>query len=124
MRPGEQPTGIIKCLPKPWMEQSGGIEYIRSIKEDIDSGAALWHMSFPTLPRQEVLHLYVLFDGHIQFRVNIVEFRPSTGKHMKLSYGNEFLAKYWAVCSGPMVFPKPPFPMTGFRGYRYTGDLW
>ena len=95
-----------------------------SLKPDIDSGTAQWYMSFPNHPRAEVLHLYVVFGGLVQFRVNIMEFRPSSGRNMKLSYGNEFFAKYWAVCTGPMSFPPEPVPMAGFRGYRYTGALW
>ena len=114
------PTGIIKCLPDAWIKHTGGLDYIRAIKEK--DGVPCWHMSFPTRPQVEVLHLYVLFSGHVQFRVNIMEFKSGLGK-MNL-YGGSFLAKWWAVCTGPMVFPNPPILMRGFRGFRYTEALW
>ena len=117
-----QPTGIIKCLPPAWVQKSGGLQYVKSIRKTIDSGEHQWFMSFPTKPRREVLHLYVLFDGHVQFRVNIAVWRGGNG--LMNMYGGQFLAKWWAVCTGPMTFPPKPVPMRGFRGYRYTEELW
>ena len=116
-------TGIIKCLPDSWVKQSGGLKYIRSIKPGIDVGMRNWWMSFPTRPRLTVLYLYVAFGGAVQFRVNIAEFQENLGP-IRMSYGTEFTARFWAICTGPMVIPGGLVPMKGFRGYRYTEDLW
>lgn len=117
-----KPVGIIKHLPPAWEKASGGIEFIRSISLAINSGKANWHMSFAVKPRLEVIYLYVAFGGFVQFRVNIMDYKGGIGK-MNM-YGGEFLAAWWAICTGPMVFPPSPIPMRGFRGFRYTEALW
>jgi len=119
----EQPTGIIKCLPQAWVDECGGVEKIMSCKKEIDGGESNWYMSFPNKPRRDVLHLYVVFDGLIQFRVNIMEFKDMETP-VRMTHGAEFTVKLWAICTGPMVIPSRPLPMKGFRGYRYTAGLF
>lgn len=95
---------------------------VRKIRKEINEGKSFWFMSFPVRPKTKVLYLYVAFDGHIQFRVNIMDYRAGDGKTNL--YGGSFFAKVWAICTGPMMFPPRPIPMRGFRGFRYTEELW
>lgn len=118
----EQPCGILKCLPVQWVERTGGMDYVQRIRQAIDDGRSMWWMSFPTRPRYDVLHLYVVFDGLVQFRVNIVEYRSGHG--MTKMYGGTFRANFWALCTGPLVTPISPCPIKGFRGFRYTHKLF
>lgn len=92
------------------------------IATKIEAGESFWWMSFPSRPRLDVLHLYVVFNGYAQFRVNIMEWRQGDG--LTNMYGGKFYAKLWAVCTAPLVIPPRPFPMKGFRGYRYTEGLF
>ncbi|MEM9237991.1 MAG: hypothetical protein AAGB14_14555 [Verrucomicrobiota bacterium] len=81
-----------------------------------------WFMACAQQPKRDFLHVYVLINGLIEVRFNFVGFRD--GFKSRLWDGVERHPKVWLICSAPVSRPPEPIQMRGFRGHRYTDDLW
>lgn len=123
-----RPTGIIRTLPSLYNGTNGKeasvgfIRYQKSIKHLEARKIPAIYIALQAIPKQEVLHMYLLIEGEIRVRMNIAEYIAGTEQVCW-----DFTIrqpKFWAVCTAPVS--KPPEPMTyrGFQGIRYTEKLW
>lgn len=119
-----RPTGIIRTLPSLYedKENVGFRRYRRSIHELENEIIPAIYIAMAQLPRVEVLHMYLLIEGEIRVRLNIVEYVLGTEEICWDSTIRQ--PKYWAVCGGPVSKPPEPVRRKGFQGFRYTEDLW
>jgi len=116
----ERPTGIIRTLPfseKPTGSMTRDFRFLERTGE-----GEIW-IALPTKPRLEVLHCYIVVAGQVRVRANIAGYDES-GVSLRCWDGTERTAKIWAVLTAPISYPPEPIKMRGFRGFRYTGDLW
>lgn len=93
--------------------------------EKPDSGQ-VWHHGLPSVPKNEVIHCYIVFDNLIQFRLNIAGFHNGQRDFFDLSNNitrDGGFGPYVELC-GPLVRPDHPIPMGGFQGYRYVDQLF
>jgi hypothetical protein len=70
------------------------------------------------LPKTEVLYMYLLIEGQIRVRLNIVEYVPGTSEICWDATIRQ--PKHWAVCGGPVCRPPEKIYRKGFQGFRYT----
>jgi hypothetical protein len=71
------------------------------------------------------LHCYILVGGRVRLRANISHWEAGTGSAIESWDGHDLSgAKYWAILTGPVVYPPEPINMRGFQGFRYTEELW
>jgi hypothetical protein len=119
-----RPTGIIRTLPSLYNDDKnqGFRRYVRSIKE-LESGVIpAIYIAMAQLPKIEVLHMYLLIEGKIRVRMNIVEYAPGDAA---ICWDSTIRTpKFWAVCGLPLERPPAPILRKGFQGFRYTEDLW
>jgi len=119
-----RPTGIIRTLPSLYKDGGniGYRRYVRSIRELKQGKIEAIYVAMAHLPKTEVLHMYLLIEGKIRVRMNIVEYVPGTAAICWDSTIRQ--PKYWAVCGLPLERPPEPILRKGFQGFRYTDDLW
>jgi hypothetical protein len=119
-----QYTGIIKTMPHKFIfEEYGARRFIEDFYYLPNGGDCCWFLfTMPSIPKYEVLHFYLLVDGRIRFRANIVEFRgPAT---YRFSRTRVISGKAWVLVGAPVVRAPFKIEMRGFRGFRYTENLW
>lgn len=132
-----RPTGIIRTLPSLYKgnresagrfrrisdkNNEGYRRYVRSIRELEKGIIPVIYIAMAQLPKIEVLHMYLLIEGQIRVRMNIVEYRPGSEA---ISWDQKYLnPKYWALCSAPVSRPPEKIFRKGFQGFRYTEELW
>jgi hypothetical protein len=121
-----QPTGIIKCLPKKWYDEVGGEKYLeKTFRKNIQKRGWQFYQSMACIPKYDVLHCYLLINGFVRFRLNIVVIESGgTMLFRDRPVPQHWNAKYWMILSAPVVEPSEPMPMRGFQGFRYTDDLF
>jgi hypothetical protein len=124
MRNGTRPTGIIRTLPSLYQDDGniGFARYTRAIEELEQEIIPAIYIALSAMPKIDVLHMYLLIEGQIRVRLNIVEYAPGTAEICWDSTIRQ--PKYWAVCSAPVERPPEPISRRGFQGFRYTEDLW
>jgi hypothetical protein len=117
-------TAIIRTLPSLYSDKRnvGYRRYVRAIRELESEIIPAIYIAMAQLPKVEVLHMYLLIEGQIRVRLNIVEYIAGTEEICWDATIRQ--PKYWAVCSGPVLRPPEPIKRRGFQGFRYTGDLW
>jgi hypothetical protein len=119
-----RPTGIIRTLPSLYQD-SGNVgfqRYQRAIEELEQEIISTIYIAMAQLPKVEILHMYLLVEGQIRVRLNIVEYLPGSAEICWDSTIRQ--PKFWALCSGPVSKPPEPVFRKGFQGFRYTEDLW
>jgi hypothetical protein len=122
MKQTERPTGIIRTLPSLEGDQIGAIRYEQSVKLLEKGKIEAIYIALPSIPKIEVLYLYLIVGGKVTVRMNIAGYEPGDSK--KCWDGKIRQPKVWAVCTGPVSFPPEEMKRRGFQGFRYTGDLW
>ena len=119
----EQPTGIIRTLPSLYGNASVGAKrYRRSIALLERGSIPAIYIALQSVPKIDVLHLYLLIEGHVQLRMNIAGYEPGDARRC----WDETIRKpkVWAVCTAPVSRPQEPIARRGFQGFRYTSGLW
>jgi len=124
MKNGERPTGIIRTLPSLYEDTKNvGFRRYRRAIDELEKGIIpAIYIAMAQLPKVEILHMYLLIEGEIRVRLNIVEYIPGTSEICWDSTIRQ--PKFWAVCSGPVSKPAETVYRKGFQGFRYTEDLW
>lgn len=124
MKNGERPTGIIRTLPSLYQDKKnvGYKRYVRAIHELEKEIIPAIYIAMHQLPKVEVLHLYLLIEGQIRVRLNIVEYLPGTAEICWDATIRQ--PNFWAVCAGPVSRPPEKILRKGFQGFRYTEELW
>lgn len=126
-----RPTGIIRTLPYFGAHTASdeamnrAYERMMSAFACMESGEdASVSIALAQKPTIEVLHCYILIQGHVIVRANISHFEPGKGHALKSWDGRLLCPKWWAVLTAPISYPPEPIRMRGFQGFRYTEDLW
>lgn len=120
---GDRPTGIIRTLPSLYGDASKGARrYKRSIAFLERGSIEAIYIALQCIPKNEVLHIYLLVNGQVDVRLNIAGYLP--GDERECWDERIRKPKYWAVCTGPVSHPPEQIKMTGFQGIRYTEELW
>jgi hypothetical protein len=123
---GQQITGIIKTMPMKFFKEYGlrrfmnDYYYYPNISSD-----HCWSFALSGRPKFDILYLYLLVNGRIRFRSNIIQFEGPGQKVLWINArGRKIVGKAWVLIGGPVVKAPRIISMTGFQGFRYTGDLW
>lgn len=119
-------TGLIKCLPKKWLDDVGGEKYLeRVIRSGVGEKDWQFYMSLAGKPKYEVLHCYLLIAGYLRFRMNIAGIvEGGTMVFRDRPIPQTWTARYWMILTSPVVEPKERMPMRGFQGFRYTDEIF
>lgn len=133
------PIGIILTMPVKFFEETGHNSetlgeqleaYLNDPRED-DNG--LWYFMKKSLPTQDFLYVYLLWDGKIQYRTNLVlkernktySFYDYYQKEGDQGEPRTFYNKNWIIIGGPAVKAPTEIQMKGFQGFRYVNkELW
>jgi hypothetical protein len=125
----EPPDGIILTFPKMFFEDRGmsASEFEKLFERQMRPDGSYWNFKLTNLPKHEVLYVYLVFDGFIQFRCNLVGYERNVSKSFKDSPDQqvrEFPNCNWVIFTGPVVRPTEDFPKQGFQGFRYTHKIF
>ena len=118
-----RPTGIIRTLPSLCCDASvGAKKYQRSIACLEAGSIPAIYIAVQSIPKVDVLHMYLLIEGKITLRMNIASYEP--GDERECWDTTIRKPKFWAVCTAPVSRAPEPITRKGFQGFRYTEDLW
>lgn len=112
-------TGIIKTMPMQFFKDFGGVDKFHKEFHDLLNNPrydGYWYFSLSGQPKYDIAYIYILFDGAIRYRANIMDYMPA-GEMMCAS--GMLFGKAWARVTAPVV-KIDPIPMKGFQGFRYT----
>lgn len=123
------PEGIALTLPTMFFEDRGMTPdkfkpYFERLMRQDDM---LWNFKLTNLPLHDVAWVYLIFDRHIQYRLNFVQYERNKSKTFKDSTDSqvrEFPNCNWVIMCGPPVKAPYEFPQKGFQGFRYTLKLF
>lgn len=136
MKRTTRPTGIIRTLPWYGSEDTKHTEtekgkaykrMMRSFKIMEKEGTAITqvYIALAQRPTIEVLHCYLLIGNIVRVRANISEYLSGDQIGEVECWDDSTRdAKWWAVLTAPVSWPPEEITMRGFRGFRYTEDLW
>lgn len=125
MKRTNRPTGIIRTLPSLYGkdEATEAAKKFNQCLENVEKGSEeCLYIALSAMPKIVVLHMYLLIDGEITVRLNIVGFED--GSAAECFDKTIRSPKYWALCTAPVSRPNEPIKRRGFQGFRYTEDLW
>jgi hypothetical protein len=121
--------GIALTLPKQFFEDRGWTyaEFEKYFEKLMAKDDSIWHFRLTNLPTQDVAWVYLIFEGFIQFRLNLVMYERNKSKVFKDGPDSEnrhFPNSNWVLLAGPAV--RAPYEMIqkGFQGFRYTTKLF
>jgi hypothetical protein len=112
-------TGIIRTLPKHYRVNDHWENAIIGLERGILETVCIM---LPGVPKKVVLHIYLIIDGKIELRLNIVDYKVLDV--VRSFDGSIYRRNFWAICTGPVSRPEKIIEMRGFQGFRYTEALW
>lgn len=123
------PDGIIVTLPVAFFQERkmSPADFERYFVKVMSEEDCLWHYKLTNLPKQDVLYVYFVFDGFLQYRLNLVQYERGTEKVFNdTPDGIEryFEPTNWVICSGPAVKCPTEIQMKGFQGFRYCETIF
>jgi len=120
-----QPQGIIKTLPIDFFDnyKNGGLSGFEKSFMGMNIYNYHWIFSLPGKPKYDVLYFYLLFNGAIRYRANIIGYEQ-IDEAVNCADGSSRTAKIWVQVSSPIIKANPPITMKGFQGFRYTEMLF
>ncbi len=83
----------------------------------------IWNYRLTNLPRHDVAHVYLVFDGGVQYKVNCVCYERNISKAFDDAPDGkvrDFPRANWVLLTGPAVRAPYDIPMKGFQGFRYV----
>jgi hypothetical protein len=126
MKLQEPPIGIILTMPVAFFKETGHTsqtlldQFMRVLNEDDDG---LWYFLKKSLPTQDFLYVYIVWDGRVQVRANLFKLERGTTYRFCDTPGGKwrtFENKNWIILCGPVVKAPKDIAMKGFQGFRYT----
>lgn len=123
------PEGIILTMPVAFFkdrEMTTGefrVEFENYMREE----DAIWNFRLTNLPTMDVAYVYIVFDGSIQYRANLVMYERNVAKQFHDAPDGKvrsFPASNWVLLTGPIIKPSETILMRGFQGFRYTHKLF
>lgn len=122
----ERPTGIVRTLPSLYGDESVGAKRYQKSIELMEAGRleATIYIALQSVPKFDVIHMYLLIEGAVQVRLNIAGYEPGDARECWDRTIRK--PKFWAVCTGPVSRPPERIERKGFQGFRYTSteELW
>jgi hypothetical protein len=127
--PTMMPDGIALTLPVQFFQERGTSteQFKKMFERYMAKDDALWNFRLTNLPKQDVIYVYLIFDGQIQFRLNLVQYERNVSKSFKDAPDKKvrsFPNANWVILCGPAVKPPHEWPQKGFQGFRYTTKLF
>ena len=121
----EPPIAILRTLPSLYADPAnvGYQGLMRSIRECERDEAAGFYIALAQQPKYEVLHLYLLIGGEVNYRFMLAGYSPGTDA---VCWDQTVMQpKLWAICTGPVERPPHSIKRRGFQGFRYVYEpLW
>lgn len=123
------PEGIILTLPVAFFKDRGMSysEFEKMFERYMRREDAIWNFRLTNLPKLDVAYVYLVFEGFIQFRCQLVMYERNVAKKFYDAPDGkvrEFPASNWVLFTGPAVKPESEFKMKGFQGFRYTQKIF
>jgi hypothetical protein len=127
--PNLRPDAIVLTLPVVFFEdrKMTTAQFRPLFERYMAREDAIWHFLLTNLPLQDVLYVYLVFDKHIQYRANFVQYERSKAKVFADAPDGmvrTFAKTNWVLFTGPLVLPAEPWPQRGFQGFRYATILF
>lgn len=119
-----QPVGIIKTMPASWVKElpNGLNNWETTFLKMNEIESYHWTFNLSGKPKYEVLYFYLLMNGAIRYRANIIGYTgPET---VKCYSGEHRYGKVWVNVAAPVIKLNPPITMKGFQGFRYTSEIY
>jgi hypothetical protein len=125
----EPPDAIILTLPVVFFNDRGMTteQFKKVFERQMAGDDSLWNFRLTNLPTMDVAHVYLVFDGHVQYRANLVQYeRNKTKRFSDAPDGKrrDFPNANWVLFTGPIIKPAEPYPMRGFQGFRYSKTIF
>jgi hypothetical protein len=127
--PSIRAEGIMLTLPKQFFQDRGWTyaEFEKYFKQFMAGESSIWNFRLTNLPKREVAWVYLVFEGFIQFRLNLVMYERNKSKTFKDGpdkKARKFPNANWVILCGPAVTAPFEMPQKGFQGFRYTTFLF
>lgn len=125
----EQPDAIVLTLPVAFFKDRGmnAEEFKQLFERHMRKDGCYWNFKLTNLPKHDVLYVYLVFDGHIQYRANLMCYERNKTKTFTDSVDKKvrtFPLSNWVLFTGPVVKPSEPIQMRGFQGFRYSAVIF
>lgn len=123
------PEGIMLTLPVMFFEDRGMNveEFKKYFERFMKHEDALWNFKLSNLPLHDIAWVYLVFDKHVQYRMNFVQYERNVTKTFKDGVDGKFRVfpnNNWVIFTGPPIKPPHEWPQKGFQGFRYTTKLF
>lgn len=117
------PDGIALTLPVQFFTDRGmTTEQFKKYFERFMRGeSSYWNFKLTNLPLHDVAYVFLIFDKHIQYRCNFMQYERNKYKDGKV---RGFPNHNWVLFTGPVIKPPHPWPQRGHQGFRYTTTLF
>lgn len=125
----EPPDGILLTLPVAFFQDRGMSysEFMPLFKKQMSDPDNVWNYRLTNLPTMDVQYVYLVFDGFVQYRGNLVMYQRGVTKRFNDSPDMKFRTfaeANWVIFTGPIVVAPIDIEMKGFQGFRYTKKLF
>jgi hypothetical protein len=117
----QQPDGLIITISQQMLKEKGYRNWLRNFLQAMNEEDCTYFMKLGTVPKKEVLYVYLCIGGIIRFRANWVMYDKEVSIQFR-NHDKPMHARAWVVMAGPIV--RGRVPMDGFRGFRYTEKLF
>jgi hypothetical protein len=115
------PDGIIITISQQMLKEKGYRNWLRNFRLAMAEDR-LYFMRLGSVPKHEVLYVYLCIGGKLRFRCQFVAYQgPST---VEFDDGRIMTARAWVIMTGPAKYPPYTTHWKGFRGFRYTEKLF
>lgn len=106
-------------MPQSWLKKlpKGIAEWEQTFLKMNEIEDYYWVFNLSGKPKYDILYFYLLFDGAIRFRANIIGY-DNLGS-IKCYTGEVKSGKIWVQVAAPVIKLKDPIEMKGFQGFRY-----
>lgn len=127
MKPTQPADAIMLTLPVMYFKDIGKTcdEFKHLFERYMQQPDSIWNFRLTNLPKQDVAWVYFVFDGQVQYRLNLVQYERNTSKVFKDGgVLREFPVSNWVILTGPVVKPAQPVYQRGFQGFRYCNQIF
>lgn len=127
--PSIMPDGIVLTLPVAFFKDRGMSysEFEKLFERYMRREDAIWNFRLTNLPKHDVAYVYLIFDGFLQYRANLVQYERNVAKKFYDSPDGRvrsFPPSNWVLFTGPIVKAPQDWPLKGFQGFRYCTKLF
>lgn len=124
------PEAIVLTLPVQFFEKRNMTipDFKKYFERFMQRETSTWSFRLTNLPTfQNIAWCYLIFDKHLQYELNFVQFERNVAKKFKDSPGAgvlQFPPSNWVIMTGPLRKPPQPYELRGFQGFRKAIKLF